>query len=243
MSDEIEAKGLHTQQSIIASVYLILLPEAVESTKGKPRTLEGLYNGLCLSRRYSGASDRIFYCIVQLLSLNMTDAELQILKEQAALQPEAILNSKEIKFLQIINFLSYESKESLINANILPESARGSTKDAAELISGLIQRGHIASTSASLANLLRSVNNNEHYKERIKEIIGAPPWTAATARVDDPVEPDSPKLPVTSKSLRAVAHSSSGQTAPILKKSDTPAEQSVLGKCNLICLCLYSCIL
>ena len=68
-----------------------------------------------------------------MLSLNIKDTELQILKEQADLQPEDILDFKDIKFLKLINFFSYEPKESLIDANILCKSARDSTEDAAEI--------------------------------------------------------------------------------------------------------------
>ena len=39
----------------------------------------------------------------------------------------------------------------------LPKSARDSTEDAAEIISGLIQTGPIALTSVSLINLLKSL--------------------------------------------------------------------------------------
>lgn len=218
ISNEIEVQGLHTQTAIIVSMHMTLLPESGGSTKAKPRTLEGLYNGLCSSRKYCYHSDRIFYCIVQLLSLNIKDAELQMLKKQADLQSEDILNSKDIKFLKLINFLSYEPKESLIDANILPASSRSSTEDAAKLISVLIQRGHIAPTSASLVNLLKSVKNNEPYKMRIKEVMDAPVWTitkATTAIVTsygDPVEPDSPQLSE-NPSLGALSYGGSGWTS------------------------------
>ena len=227
LSNKVQTQHLQTQQCIIVSIHATLLPEA----KGKPKTLEGLYNGLASSRKYCGHCDRIFYCIVDLLSLNMTETELQLLKEQADLQPGVILNSKEIKFLKLINFLSYEPKESLVSANILPTSARGSTKDAAEIISGLIQTGRIAPTSASLLSLLKSVNNNELYKMKIKEVLEAPVWTPAkpatvnvsSSQFSDLVVPDSPQTPEKSpsKSLGgAVPHSSIGWTAPVIKKSD-----------------------
>ena len=212
-----------------------MLPEA----KGKLKTLEELYCDLCTSRKYCSVSDHIFDLIVQLLSLNITDSEQQLLKEQADLQPEAILNSKDIKILKLINFLSYEPKESLIAANVLPESARGSAKDAAEIISGLIQTGHITLTSASLINLLKSANKNEPYKMKIKEVLDAPMWMAATATTTslnfgDLVEPDSPKLPESSKSLGAVAHGSGGWTAPIMKSNTlASAVQTLSGKCNI----------
>ena len=133
LSNEIEVRDLHTQKAVIVSMHMTLLPEVGVSTKRKPETLQGLYNGLCSSRKYCGHSDRILYCVVQMLSLNIKDTELQILKEQADLQPEDILDFKDIKFLKLINFFSYEPKESLIDANILCKSARDNTEDAAEI--------------------------------------------------------------------------------------------------------------
>ena len=240
LSDEVQTQHLQTQQCIIVSIHATLLPEA----KGKLTTLEGLYNGLASSRKYCGHCDRILYCIVDLLSLNVTDPELQLLKEQADLQPGAVLNSRDIKFLKLLNFLSYEPKESLISANILPVSARGSTKDAAEIISGLIQTGRIAPTSASLKSLLTSVNNNELYQMKIKEALDAPVWMPAkpatvnlsSSQFSDLVVPDSPQPPADkspgSKSLGGtVPHGSSGWTAPVIKKSDvtTTTPQLTLG--------------
>lgn len=239
LSDKVRTQHLQTQQCIIVSIHATLLPEA----KDKLKTLEGLYNGLASSRKYCGHCDRILYCIVDLLSLNVTETELQLLKEQADLQPGAVLNSRDIKFLKLIIFLSYEPKESLISANILPASARGSTKDAAEIISGLIQTGRMAPTSASLKSLLTSVNNNELYKMKIKEVLDAPVWTPAkpatvnlsSSQFSDLVVPDSPQPPADtppSKSLGgAVPHSSSGWTAPVIKKSDITTT-SALGKVN-----------
>ena len=226
LSDEVESQSLHTQRAMIMSIHASLFPETRTATQGK--TLRGLYGMLSSSRKYRSHSDCIFhFIVVKLLSLTMEDSEQQILKEQADLQSKHILEVKEMKFIDLINFLSYEPKEGLVNANILPESARRNTKDAAEIISGLIQTGHIAPTSASLVNLFKSVKNNEQYKVRIKEVMDAPAWTttkATTAMVTsygDPVDPDSPKLSEIppSKSLEAMSR----RTAPIIKLSDIPA--------------------
>ena len=245
LSDEVESQGLHTQRAVIVSIHASLFLETRMATKGK--TLQGLYEMLSSSKKYRDHSDCIFnFVVIKLLSLTMKDSERQILKECADSQPKDILECKEIKFLDLINFLSYESKESLIEANILQGSAKHSTEDAAELISGLIQTGHIAPTSASLVNLLKSVTNNDSYKVKIKEVQDAPVWTAAKSatttgslsQFGDLVVPDSPQPPKKSpsKSLGAVPYSSSGWTAPIIKKIDVPvsAAQNTLGKCYSI---------
>jgi hypothetical protein len=208
------------------------------ATKGK--TLQGLHEMLSSSKKYRDHSDRIFYfVVVKLLSLTMEESEQQILTERADSQSKDILESKEIKFLDLIAFLSYEPKEDLIDANILQGSAKRSTEDAAELISHLIRTGHLAPTSASLMSLLKSVNDNEQYKVKIKEVLDAPVWTAtkpATMNVSslqfsDLVVPDSPQTPAKSLSGARI-HGSSGWTAPIIKKSDIT--QHALGKINNI---------
>ena len=228
ISGGVELQGLHTQKAVIVSVHASLFPETRMATKGK--TLQGLYEILSSSKKYRDHSDCIFYFIaVKLLSLTMEESEQQVLSEHADLQSKDILECKELKFLDLITFLSYEPKKDLIGANILQESAKHSTEDAAELISHLIQTGRIAPTSASLTSLLKSVHNNEPYKIKIKEVLDAPVWRAtkpATMNVSstslqfsDLVAPDSPQLPEKSslKSLGARVHSSSGWTAPITK--------------------------
>ena len=242
LSDKVEAEGLHTQKTMIVSVHASLFSEAKITTKGK--TLQGLYERLSSSRKYCDFSDRIlYYIIVRLLSLSINDDEQQILKECADLQSEHILESKEIKFLELINFLSYESKEDLISANILPGSGRNSTEDAAEMIGNLILRGHLAPTSTSLVKFLKS----DSYKVKIKEVMDAPELTdpdgAATkmtsSKFDDPVELDSPQLlqKSLSKSLGVVEVLSkrSGWTAPVIKEFDTPGNTPHFSICIRLC--------
>ena len=235
LSDEVESLGLHTQRAVIMSVHASLFPEARMATEGK--TLQGLYQMLSSSKKYRNHSECIFYFIVvNLLSLTMKDSERQILKERADSQSKDVLVCKEIKFLDLINFLSYESKESLMDANILQGSAKHSTEDTAELISHLIQTGHVAQTSASLVNLLKSAANNDLYKAKIKEVLDAPVWTAAkpatvnisSSQIGDLVVADSPQLPEVSpsKSLGAMVHSKSGWTAPVAKKIGDAAQHT-----------------
>ena len=103
-------------------------------------------------------------------------------------------------------YIHYKKSNRRVNFQLililfLPKSVRDSTEDAAEIISGLIQTGHIALTSVSLINLLKSVKDNEPYKMRIKEVLDAPAWmttkatTALVTLFGNSVEPDSPKPP------------------------------------------------
>ena len=186
---------------MIANIHASLFPEVTTATRGK--TLQGLYEMLSSSRKYHNHSDRIIcFIVVELLSLRIKDREQRILKEHAALQSEDVLHSKEMKFLELINFLSYEPKERLIGANILPGSAKYSSEDAAELISGLIRTGCLAPTSASIENLLKIADTS--YKMKIKEVVGAPMWTdIRSVMSSDLTEPDSPRFPF--KSLGAVS--------------------------------------
>ena len=178
---------------MIANIHASLFPEVPTVTKGK--TLHGLYEMLLSSRKYHNHSNCIiYYVIVELLSLSMKDDEKRILMEHATLQSDDVLQSKEIKFLELIKFLSYEPKERLIGANILPGSIKYNSKDAAELIGGLIQTGRLVPNSTSLENLYKVINNNS-YKLKVKEVMNALMWQARDVRSSDLVDPDSPHLP------------------------------------------------
>ena len=170
LSDIVELNGLHTQRAIIKSAAMILLPEAQAlSTR---QTLESLYEGLCASPRYHNHSDCIVcYIVVELLKLDIKDKCLQI-----DLQDRSVLESRELKFIELLTTLSYESKESLIEAKILSESAMVSKEDAAEMISNLVQSGELVSTSACLNKLLKSVSNDA-YREQIKAVLDSLEWT------------------------------------------------------------------
>ena len=169
LSDTVELNGLHTQRTIIKSVAMILLPEArALSTR---QTLESLYEGLCASPRYHSHSDCIVcYIVVELLKLDIKDKHLQI-----DLQDRSILESRELKFVELLTTLSYESKESLVEAKILSESSKVSTEDTAEMISTLVQSGELVSTSVCLNKLLKSVSNGT-YREQIKAVLDSPEW-------------------------------------------------------------------
>ena len=167
-----ELNGLHTQRAIIKSAAMSLLPEArALSTRW---TLESLYEGLCASPRYQNHSDSIVcYIVVELLKLDIKDKHLQI-----DLQDRNVLESRELKFIELLTTLSYDSKESLIEAKILPESAKVSKEDVAEIISTLVESGELVSTSVCLNKLLKSVSNDA-YREEIKAVLDSPDleWT------------------------------------------------------------------
>lgn len=169
LSDTVELNGLHTQRAIIKSIAMSLLPEArALSTR---QTLESLYEGLCASPRYHNHSDCIVcYIVVELLKLDIKDKHLQI-----DLQKRNVLESRELKFIELLTTLSYESKESLVEAKILSESAIVSKEDAAEMISTLVQSGELVSTSVCLNKLLKSISNDA-YREQIKAVLDSPEW-------------------------------------------------------------------
>ena len=104
-------------------------------------TLEALYNDLCTSPKYHNHSDRILYFLLDKLSLVNNEEEKQLLKFQAEKQARDILESREIKFVELlITYLSCESKETLVEQKFclnLPELS--SKKDAGDLISDLVQ--------------------------------------------------------------------------------------------------------
>lgn len=175
LSDTVELDGLHTQCSIIKSVAMSLLPEA--RALRTRQTLESLYEGLCASPRYHDHSNCIVcYIVVELLRLDIKDNQKHLLMKWVNLQDRNVLESRELKFIELLTILSYESKDSLVEAKILPESAMVGKEDAAEMIGTLVQSGELVSTSVCLNKLLKSVNNDT-YREQIKAVLNSSEWT------------------------------------------------------------------
>ena len=223
LSDNIETSGLHTHRAIIKSVYTSLLPESQASSTR--RTLETLYDGLCASARYHDYSHCIInYIIVELLRLDVKGDEKRVLVEQANLQANDVLELREIKFIQLLAYLSYTTKEILVEAKLLPKSIKTSKEDTAEIISNLVQSGDLKPTSKCLQKLLKSVTSDS-LGEQIKVVLDSPEWvdadhvlkanvtmkTLKSSRQADIVEPDSPK----SQDLNVIGALSQGKSSHI----------------------------
>ena len=159
-------------------MYISLLSESdphVHEERGK--TLENFYEGLCSSLKYQDHSNCVLYFVaIKLLRLDVKDHEKQILIKQAEMQSQlGVLQCREIKFTELLTLWSYESKKDLFEANILPESAKESKEDVAELISNLVYRGFLIPTSTRLNELLNHVNN-EFYRDQIYNVLVHPTW-------------------------------------------------------------------
>lgn len=175
LSDRLKREGCHTQLAIVKSVYTTLLPEGKAMNAG--RTLQALYDELCTSPKYFDHSDRILQYVVDKLNLVLSTEEQECLKSLAEQQPEDILESRELKFIDLLLFaFSYETKETLVDAKILPESALSSRKDSGELISDLVQDGVLAPTTMRLNGLLKCVTNDV-YKREIEKVLCYGEWT------------------------------------------------------------------
>ena len=208
ISDEVESEGNDTQQAILKSVHLTLFPEA--RAAGKSHTFLAVYNDLLSCPKYHSRADRIASFLAEKLSLRTNDNDEEKLKKHIGAQTDDILGSRAFKFVDFLIFLSYESKETLIKANILPESAKKSKKDAAELISELVQSRVL--TLNNLYEFSKKYAANDDYKSQILKILRCPEWTAiegyhfgikteaislsftSPSKFGDTVEPDSPNV-------------------------------------------------
>ena len=106
----------------------------------------------------------------------LEEKEREILLAEANQQSGDILESREVGLIELLTFLAYETKESLVEAKILPESAKRSKKDAAVLIIEQVQRGQLLPTTSSLNELLRKCANNS-YKHEIEKVLSHSEWT------------------------------------------------------------------
>ena len=202
LSKEIEFDGLHTQRAILKTVYISLLSESdshVHKEGGK--TLESFYKGLCASLKYQDHSNCVLYFVaIKLLGLDVKDHEKKILTKQAEMQSHfGVLQCREMKFIELLTLWSYESKKDLFEANILPESAKESKEDVAELFSNLDHTGFFVPTTSKLNELLGRVNN-EFYCDQIYNVLVHPVWmdilqvkAARTSSLGDLGEVDSPQ--------------------------------------------------
>ena len=205
LSNEVETKAFHTQQAILKSVHFTLCPEA--QAAGKKHNLLEIYGDLCVSPKYHGHADRIALFLVEKLSLSSDGCDQEELKKHIhVLTNDDIVKSRELQFVDFLIYLSYESKETLVKANILPESANKSKKDEAELISESVQSGWLA-----LNNLKEWLKRcaADNYKSKIEEILRCREWTTTADRSlklktdsfspsksgDCGVEKDSPRIP------------------------------------------------
>lgn len=180
-----------------------LFPEARTMNRGW--TLEAFYNDLLTSPKYGPCSECILCFVADELSLTLNEDD-----KQANVQFKDILESRELKFIKLlVIFLSYETKESLTEAKILPYSAISRKEDASELICELIMKGTLSPATASLSDLLKHVNNDE-YKQKIKEVLKYPEWTNKTF-LPEPTT-TSLKLPFGGKTVQADSHLSVSQT-------------------------------
>lgn len=209
LSDNI--KLLRTHQAIVKSAYMILISESQVSIT--QITLETLYENLCISPRYHDCAEHIiYYIVVDLLKLDIEGDEKRVLMEQADLQTKAVLQSREIKFIELLTSLSYMTKETLVGAKVLAKSVKRSKEDAAELISSSVQSGDLIPTVGCLKKLMKSVTSDSLCKQ-IKAILDAPEW----------VEPDSVlKMNVTLKTVKTSRH-----PRPDIVEPDSPKSQDV----------------
>ena len=232
VSSEIETQGLHTQLAIIKSIHMILFPEA--RVLNRQGTLEELYHRLCASPKYRSHSECILLFVIDRLNIDLEEKEKEVLLAEANQQSDDILESREVGFIELLTFLAYETKESLVKTNILPESAKKSKKDTAELISELVQRGQILPTTSSLNALLKKCAANDSYKREIEKVLCRSEWTETGHRLslksdtssytlksafkaDDSVEVDSPKA--SPQTLEFKSLGGKPQTSPVLKRT------------------------
>ena len=207
LSDNITARGLHTHQAIIRSAYGTLFLESQISVT--QITLETLYASLCTSATYHDCAEYIIYhIVVDQLKLDIKDVEKHVLIENTNSQSKAILQSREVKFIDLLTSLSYMTKESLIGAKILPKSVKKSKEDAADLISSSVCNGDLVATPECLKKLMKSVTGDS-LRKQVKAALDAPEWVNADSMLKlnaarkplktsqqaqpDVVEPDSPK--------------------------------------------------
>ena len=81
--------------------------------------------------------------MVDLLRLDIKDVEKHVLIENTNSQSKAFLQSREVKFIDLLTSLSYMTKESLIGAKVLPKSVKKSKEDAADWISSPVRDGDL----------------------------------------------------------------------------------------------------
>ena len=176
-------------------------------------TLETLYKSLCTSTTYLDCAENIIYhIVVNLLKLDIKDDEKHVLMKQADSQSKAILQSREIKFVELLTSLSYMTKESLIGAKVLPKSVKRSKEDAAELISSSVQNGDLLPTLQCLEKLIKSVTRDS-LRKQLKAVLDASEWVSA----------DSPqKANVAKKTLKT-----SQQAQPDIVEPDSPKSQDM----------------
>lgn len=231
ISDELEREGFHTQLAIVKSTYMTLFPKGrtVKRDTTTTTTLEAFYDDLCASPKYHDHSDRILYFLVDKLSLVQNEKEKQLLKLQADKQTGDMLESREMKFIELLIIgLSYETKETLAEAKILPKSAITSKEDAGDLISDLVRTGSLLPSTAKLNELLRCIKSGT-YERQIKKVLNFPEWTATgstlktntsvtkvklSSESGDIVEADSPLAVSQKPKLGTQAHRSNW-TAPL----------------------------
>ena len=152
-----------------------LFPESRTSVT-QMMTLETLYENLCASTMYHDFAEHIIYhIVVNLLKLNIKDDEKRVLKGQADSQSSAVLESREIKFIELLTSLSYMTKENLTVAKVLPKAAHRSKQDAAELISSSVRNGDLLPTPECLKKLMQSITNDSLQKQT-KAVLDAPEW-------------------------------------------------------------------
>ena len=235
LSKEIEFDGLHTQRAILKTVYISLLSESdshVHKEGGK--TLESFYEGLCASLKYQDHSNCVLYFVaIKLLGLDVKDHEKQILIKQAEMQSHfGVLQCREMKFIELLTLWSYESKKDLFEANILPESAKESKEDVAELISNLVHTGFLVPTSTKLNELLDRVNN-EFYCDQIYSVLIHPVWmdtlqgkAARTSSMGDVGEVGSPQE-LNIWSHEAILSVGKSGTGPVKKSCSTGVHSSI----------------
>ena len=138
------------------------------------------------------------------LNIIIDNSDKEKLKQNTIVKTNDIIGSRDLQFVAFLIFLSFESMQNLIQANILSDSASGGEKDVAKLISELVQRGALA-----LNNLKELRVANGDYRGRIEKILCCPEWTAAAGyrlelktedtspsskpTLDDIIEKDSPQ--------------------------------------------------
>ena len=172
-SDYMKSKPSDTQIGILKLSRLVLIPKS--KAVDKNYSLENFFEGICASSKYHFVASLIFQFISALLCLHLTKEEENALAEIIKGQSKEVFQSRDVKFVKMLVDLSYDGKESLVEAKILPQSALRSNEDAIELLCQSVQKGLLLPTDSSLKEL-HSRATNDFYRRQVQDVLNSPEW-------------------------------------------------------------------
>ena len=172
-SDHMRSQPCDTQIGILKLSRLVLIPKS--KTVDENHSLENFYEDICASSKYHFVASLIFQFMSALLCLHLTKEEENALAEIIKGQSKEVFQSRDVKFVKMLVDWSYEGKESLVEAEILPQSALKSKEDAIELLCQSVQKGLLLPTDSSLKEIYSRVTN-DLYRRQVQDVLISQKW-------------------------------------------------------------------